>query len=173
MAGRIRKPGAASGLVPTEPPAVDLTAERGLTHLSGQRVVDIGRRTMDAAERLIGTWEDAEPLIKLLLAKVKTFAENPDVQDVKAAALLRDAATVSQRVANAATAVLRASEGQVRLAVLLEGPRPQRAQPGQMTEKQLVGAVLETVRKIKAEQGACPVCTTTVTTNGTAPHAEG
>src|SRR5215475_7789832 len=162
MAGRISKKGAASGVVPPVLPCNDLTEARGLTSLSGERVVDVARKTLDASERLIGAWDELEPIVRGLLGKVRTYAESDDVHTKDAAALLRDIATVAALVGSAATGVMRASEGQVRLAVLIEGPKPTRKAPGELTEKQLVSVVLETARKVKQEQGICPLCTTTV-----------
>jgi hypothetical protein len=152
----------------------DLTAGKGLSALSGQRVVDLARTTLDAGEALVATWTDLEPIVKALIAKVRRHAEQPAVAEEKAVGLLRECANVSARLSQAATSVLRASEGQVRLAVLLEGPRPQRRAPGELTERQLVAVVLETARRVKVEQGTCPLCTTTVaaaTTNGAAAPA--
>ena len=170
MAGRISKKGAASGVVPPVLPCHDLTEARGLTSLSGERVVDVARKTLDASERLIGAWDELEPIVRGLLGKVRTYAESDDVHTKDAAALLRDIATVASRVGTAATAVMRASEGQVRLAVLIEGPKPTRKTPGELTEKQLVAVVLETARKVKQEQGICPLCTTTTVVPTAAPN---
>ena len=162
MAGRVSKRGAAAGVVPTFAPPEDLTAARGLTSLSGQRVVDVARKTLDASERLIGAWDELEPIVRTLIGKVRTYAETADLEAKEATGLLTAVSAVASRVGTAATSVMRASEGQVRLAVLIEGPKPQRKAPGELTEKQLVAVVLETARKLKQEQGACPVCTTTV-----------
>jgi hypothetical protein len=158
MAGRMGKRGGASGVVPTTAPAIDLTAARGLTSLSGERVVDVARKTLDASERLIGAWDELEPIVRSLLVKVKAHADS-DLDPGEATALLRDIATVASRVGTAATAVMRASEGQVRLAVLIEGPKPQRRSATDMTEKQLVSVMVETLKKVATEQGICPVCT--------------
>jgi len=155
--------------------ATDLCAQTGLAQLSGQRVVELARKTMDTAETLVGTWADLEPIVKVLIGRVKEYAQRPEVEAVTATKLLRECATVSSQLSSAATGVLRASEGQVRVAVLLEGPTPQRVAPEQLTEKQLVAIVLETVKKMKAESGSCPVCSVVVVaeaTNGTAPPAE-
>jgi len=175
VAGRIKKPGAASGVVPPYTPATDLTAQRGLGSLSGERVVDIGKRTLDASERLIGAWDELEPIVRTLIGKVKTYAESEGVEAGEATALLTAIATVASRIGTAATSVMRASEGQVRLAVLIEGPKPQRRAPHEMTEKQLVRTMVETLRLVAKDQGTCPVCTTThvvaSTTNGDAAPA--
>jgi hypothetical protein len=175
VAGRIKKPGAASGVVPTYTPATDLTAQRGLGSLSGERVVDIGKRTLDASERLIGAWDELEPIVRTLIAKARTYAERDEVEAAEATALLTSIASVASKIATAATSVMRASEGQVRLAVLIEGPKPQRRQPHEMTEKQLVTVMVETLRKVAKDQGTCPVCTTTqviVSSNGDAKPSE-
>lgn len=170
MAGRTRKPGSAAGVVPAAAPANDLTASHGLGSLSGQRVVDIGRKTLDASERLIGAWDELEPIVRILIGKVKAFAERPEVETVLAAKLLSEIATVASRIGTAATSVMRASEGQIRLAVLIEGPRPEKRHPSEMTERQLVNVVLETAKRIMREQGGvCPVCgpaVITVSENG-------
>jgi hypothetical protein len=173
MAGRIRKEGSAAGLVPQHV-ATDLTASSGLTRLSGERVVDLARKTLDAGESMVGTWSETEPILRKLTQVVRAQVERDAFEAKEALSLLRECAMVAQRVSQAATAVLRASEGQVRLAVLLDGGRPERARPGEMTEKQLVGVVLATARRIKDERGSCPVCTATIEAtatngNGAAP----
>lgn len=144
-------------------PAHDLTATTGLSALSGERVVDIGVKTLDAAERLIATWDDTEPLLKRLIGKVKAFVESPDVDEHYAVKVLGEVAQASRAMANSAGMVLRAADGMTRLALLLSNPTQQKA-PSDLTEKQLVGVVLETAKRIKREQGHCPLCTETVVT---------
>jgi hypothetical protein len=172
MAGRTRKEGSAAGLVPPHV-ATDLTASTGLTRLSGERVVDLARKTLDAGESMVGAWSETEPILRKLTAVVRKQVDDEQFEPKLALSLLRECAAVAQRVSQAATSVLRASEGQVRLAVLLEGPRPRQTHPAEMTEKQLVAVVLATARRIKDEQGACPVCappTVDVSANGHAPE---
>lgn len=161
MAGRARTP-TPKPAAGASPGASDLTATSGLEALSGQRVVDIGRKTLEAADRLVGTWADLEPLAKLLITRLKAHVEQTPTDMVLATKLLTEVSRVSHAIAAAATNVMRAGDGQIRLAVLLEGPPQTRKQPSELTEKQLVGVVLETARRIKAEQGTCPLCTTTV-----------
>jgi hypothetical protein len=168
MAGRTRKQGSAAGLVPQHV-ATDLTAATGLTRLSGERVVDLARKTLDAGESMVGAWTETEPILRKLTAVVREQVETGDYEPKLALSLLRECATVAQRVSQAATSVLRASEGQVRLAVLLEGPRPRERHPAEMTEQQLAAVVLATARRIKDERGHCPVCeppAVDVTANG-------
>src|SRR5215469_1352481 len=157
MAGRTRKRGAAAGLVPQHV-ATDLTATHGLTRLSGERVVDLARKTLDAGEGMVGAWTELEPIVRKLTSLVRQRVDVGDFDGKEALMLLRECAGVAARVSQAATGVLRASEGQVRLAVLLEGPKPTRKEPGAMTERQLVGVVLAMARRLKEEQGVCPVC---------------
>jgi hypothetical protein len=69
---------------------------------------------------------------------------------------------------------MRASEGQIRLAVLIQGPRPERRHPTEMTEKQLVAVVLETAKRVKADHGGiCPVCGPAATVITVAESANG
>src|SRR5262245_33258152 len=165
MAGRIRKEGSAAGLVPQRV-ATDLTATHGLSRLSGERVVDLARKTLDAGEAMVGAWTELEPIVRRLTGMVRERVDLGDFDGKEALSLLRECATVAQRVSQAATSILRSSEGQVRVAVLLEGPKPTRKEPAGMTEKQLVGVVLAMARRLKHEQGTCPVCTETLEVPG-------
>src|SRR5262249_40300477 len=112
----------------------------------------------DAGEGMVGAWTELEPIVRKLTSLVRQRVDVGDFDGKEALMLLRECAGVAARVSQAATGVLRASEGQVRLAVLLEGPKPTRKEPGAMTEKQLVGVVLAMARRLKEEQGGCPVC---------------
>jgi len=151
--------------------------------VNGQRIVDVAKSTLDASETLVGTWTTLEPIVKRLITKVAAYADGADVQAAAATTLLKDVAGVTRAVAQAATAVMRASEGQARLAVLIAGPQPKRLQKETMTERQLVAVVMETARTMRRETGGpCPLCTRTLPrypkpqANGTpagAPAADG
>lgn len=155
------RPRGAPGLVPSQAPATDLTAARGLAGLSGARIIDVGNATLDAGATLIKRWAELEPLVQTLTEKVKRHAEAEEVQGEDAARLLNLCASVSQKVGAAATNVLRASEGQARLALLLAGPKAEKPSPTKMSEKQLAAVVLEAAKQIAADTGSCPVCTVT------------
>jgi hypothetical protein len=125
--------------------------------VNGQRIVDVARSTLDAAETLVTTWTSLEPVVKSLIPKVRAYAEREDVDARDATTLLKDVAGVTRAVASAATAVMRASEGQARLAVLIAGPKIERKGAGELTERQLVAVVIETARRMKDEHGVCPL----------------
>jgi hypothetical protein len=168
VAGR---PRGAAGLGSTRT-ATDLTNLHGrLDGLTGRPMVEVARATLDAGSSLVAAWRDLEPVVRTLTKKVRRYAERPTVEDEKAARLLGQCARVVQQVGAAAQGILRATEGQARLALLLEGGRPQRVAPAQLTERQLVSVVMEVAKKVKQEGGVCPVCTTTVEVKSVEPAA--
>jgi hypothetical protein len=158
MAGR-RAQGP-NGLVPREAPAADLTAAHGLEALDGARMVDVARRTLDASERMVGAWAELEPIVRTLIGLVRAHldAEKSAIKD--GAALLGQVASVTVKIATAAGAVLRASEGQTRLALLVAGPGATRTPVGERTEKQLLEAMVLIFRRTWTETGVCPTCRT-------------
>src|SRR5262249_24123078 len=123
MAGRTRKRGAAAGLVPRHA-ARDLTATHGLTRLSGEWVVDLARKTLDAGEGMVGAWTELEPIVRTLTGLVRQRVDVGDFDGKEALSLLRECAGVAQRVSQAATGGLRASEAQVPFPLLLARPKP-------------------------------------------------
>lgn len=143
-------------VTPARAPATDLTAARELTALSGMPVVDVARATLDAGRRLLASWDDLEPLVRTLTKKVRARVEGDELEPAEEARLLSLCASVVQRVGAASTAVLRASEGQARLGLVLQGG-VERPKPKQMTEQQLAAVVIETVKKIALERQTC-VC---------------
>ena len=139
--------------------------------LNGRPVVEVAKATLDAGSSFIQSWRDLEPIVKKLTKVVSDFVNDTEIDPMEAAKLLSLTASVVQKVGQAATTVLRASEGQSRLAILMEGGT-QRVQPKAMTEKQLVETVLATARKIQAETGSCPVCVKTIETTAVESHAD-
>jgi hypothetical protein len=158
MAGRRPQP---NGLVPQAAPAVDLTAARGLEALDGARMVDVARRTLDASERMVGAWEELEPIVRRLIALVRGYLDQETAALKDGAVLLGQVASVTVKIATAAGAVLRASEGQTRLALLVAGPGATRKPVGERTEKQLLEAMVLIFRRAWRETGVCPTCQTT------------
>lgn len=129
--------------------------------LNGQRVVDVAETTLAAGKSMVAHWEGLEPIVGELTKRVRKYVEasGADMQPQEASKLLVTAASVVDKLAKAAQQMIRASEGQSRLAVLLSGGVPKRADPAAMSEKQLVGVVLEVAKRLKKESGTCPVCT--------------
>jgi hypothetical protein len=152
------RPKGAPALIPGRASATDLTAVSGLSGLTGQRLVDVGRATLDAGESYVQSWRDLEPLVRTLTEKVKTHVDSVDVQGEEAAKLLSLCASVLQKVGAAGQGMLRSTEGLTRLAMLLEGPKVERPHPQKMTEGQLASIVLTVAKKIAKETGACPIC---------------
>jgi hypothetical protein len=138
--------------------ATSLADTTGLSQLSGQPVVAVSQATLKAASSLIATWEELEPIVKALIGKVKAYAGDPAVDREDAAKLLSSVASVVQKVAMASTGVLRASEGMSKLALLLDVGRVQRVAPGKQTEKQLIGTVIEAVKRLVIPGKQCPAC---------------
>jgi len=165
--------------VPQDAPATDLTAARGLEALSGERMVDVARRTLDASDRLLGTWDALEPIAKTLIGMVRAYVDQKQADIADGAKLLGQVANVSAKMATAATQVMRASEGQTRLALLVAGPSATRKPASEHTEKQLLDAMVLIFRRAWTETGVCPTCQThapivVATGNGAAaPAADG
>src|SRR5262249_11907533 len=109
MAGRTRKRGAAAGLVPQHV-ATDLTATHGLTRLSGERVVDLARKTLDAGEGMVGAWTELEPIGRKLTSLVRQRADVADFGGKEALMRVREGAADAARVTPAAARVLRARQ---------------------------------------------------------------
>lgn len=144
---------------PTTTPSASLVTQGGLpVGADGRRVQEVSETTLTHAATLIETWAGLEPIVKQLIAQVRTSIEAGEIDAKEAPNLLAVCGRVVQQVGAAATAVMRASEGQQRLALLMDGTR-ERSAPAQMTEKQLVGVVLEVAQRLKRESGVCPVCT--------------
>lgn len=140
-------------------PAQDLTAQTGLSALSGKPVVEVADATMAAARRLLGEWEELEPIVKQLIRRVKVHCEHDTIRGAEALKALSACATVTQKLAVAGTSVLRASEGMSKLALLLSAGRAQRAAPSQLTEKQLAALMIEAAKVHVEKTGKCPICT--------------
>jgi len=142
--------------------ATDLTQAQGNGALSGREVADVQQATLKAGRALLETWSDLEPIVKKLVKVVRTFVDDDDeIDGAGATKLLSQCATVVQRVGAAAVGVLRASEGMTKLALLLDVGSPKRKAPEAMTQKQLIGVVLEAVKQSWRAGTPCPTCGTT------------
>ena len=141
-----------------QPAAQDLTAATGITSLSGRPVQEVADATLKAGASLVATWTDLEPIVKKLTKKVHQEVDRDDFKPGDAAKLLSLCATVSQKVGAASTGVLRASEGMSKLALLLDAGRVQRVHPRELTQKQLIATVVETVKQLRNPKKPCPVC---------------
>jgi len=135
--------------------STDLTAARSVMAANGERVSEIQAATLDAGARLIDTWRELEPIVKQLIALVRTEVESGHVE--KPAQLLGHCAVVVQKVGAAATGVLKASEGMAKLGLLLSVGSEKKA-PREMTQAQLSAVVLETAKRIWTSGQPCPVC---------------
>lgn len=135
----------------------DLTAARSLTAANGERVLEVQTQTLAAGERLLGTWGELEPIVKQLITLVRAEVEAGNIE--KPASLLSQCAVVVQKLGQAATGVLKASEGMAKLGLILSaGQAGARRLPAEMTQAELSGVVLETARKIWTSGQPCPVC---------------
>jgi len=155
MAGHRKKPG---GLVPRAAPATDLTAPQGLEALSGERMVDVARRTLDASDRMLGTWDELEPIAKTLVGMVRDYVAQKKADIADGAKLLGQVANVSAKIATAATQVMRASEGQTRLALLVAGPGATRRPASEQSQAELLSAMVAIFKRAWTETGVCPTC---------------
>jgi len=146
--------------------ATDLTAH-GYHAVNGEPVVAIMEATRDAGAAMVDTWRHLEPIVKALTAEVqRVVADRRHKFSVEeATTLLTKCASVVRNVGGAAQGMLKVSEGQARLAVLLSVGKPERKAPGQMTQAQLVGVVLETAKRLHESGKPCPTC-------GTVPAVE-
>ena len=142
-------------------PATSLVDPDGLTRLSGQPVAEVSRATLEAGKSLVATWTDLEPIVKQLTANVQKFVTEQQELDVVASGkLLATCASVIQKLSMASTGVLRASEGMAKLAMLLDvhNGTATRRSPAEQSQKQLIAAVVGTVRKLVIPGKQCPAC---------------
>jgi hypothetical protein len=151
--------------------ATDLTQSVGLSGLNGRPVVDVARATLDAGASLVQAWRDLEPIARKLTTKMSAYVEEDDFDGVEGVKLLSLCASVTQKMGQAATMMLRASEGQSRLALLMEGG-VKRTEPKQMTEKQLTGVVIGVARRLQKETGVCPICSEQTVEGTAVPQIE-
>src|SRR5262249_28283007 len=137
--------------------ATDLTTV-SYRSINGESVVQVAESTLSAGASMIDAWRQLEPLVRTLTKKVGASLKSQKRTPAEDAKLLALCATVIHRVGSAAQGVLRATEGQAKLAVLLQAGQAPRRAASQLTEKQLAGIVLEAAKKIVERTGRCPVC---------------
>jgi len=147
-------------------PATSLVDPDGLTRLSGQPVADVSRATLEAGKSLVAAWTDLEPVVRKMTEVVRAYAEDEQVKPKEAMILLSQCAGVIQKLSMASTGVLRASEGMSKLALLLDAGTIKQSRPADMTQKQLVGAVVSTVQKLVIPGKQCPACHVLVPIDG-------
>jgi hypothetical protein len=140
-------------------PAQDLTAASGLSALSGRPVVEVADATLAAGASLLREWQELEPIVRQLIRRVKEHCEHETIRGAEALKALSACATVVQKLGVAGTSVLRASEGMSKLALLLSAGTVRRVAPGEQSQKQLAGVVLEAAKRIVEQTGHCPFCT--------------
>lgn len=143
-------------LVPSAPSLLAPPAD-----LNGQKVTDVAEATLLAGAQLVAYWNNLEPVVKNLLAIVQQHtaaATTATLNPQQATNLLATVANVVDKMAKAGGAVLKASEGQARLHVLLRGGPPQRPDAKRLSERQLAAVVIEAAKRIQKETGRCPIC---------------
>ena len=136
--------------------ATDLTAV-SLRSVNGESVVAIADATLKSGASMLRTWDEFEPIVRDLTTKLATYARSDEVESGKAARLLSLSASVVQKLGQAAQGMLRTSEGLSKLSLLLDVGRVKRRHPSEMTQKELAGVLVETLKKLGAD-GPCPVC---------------
>src|SRR5215471_5230245 len=126
----------------------DLTAH-GYKSVNGQGVLAVIESTLAAGASMVQTWRALEPIVKALTEEVQhrvADRRNKFTAD-EAAGLLTKCASVVRNVGASAQGMLKASEGQARLLVVLQTGDVKPKSPKEMTEKQLIGVVVETLKK--------------------------
>jgi hypothetical protein len=132
-----------------------------LTAYSGRRLIDAADATLTMADEMLAHWRGLEPIVRELVRVVRAQVEAPPPKAPTTAAqldLLQRAAMVVDRLSRAGATMFKVSEGQARLMAFLSGGIARRPDPGRLSERQLVGVVLEVARRVATERGACPLC---------------
>lgn len=126
----------------------------------GERLVEAIESTLAAGERCIADFNQLDPIVQQLVTRLRDeiARTNSTLDAVAAARHLTNATTCVDRLAKAAQAFLRTTDALGRLAVLLQGGVAKKPDPKTLTEKQMVGVIIETAKRIKADTGTCPVC---------------
>src|SRR5262245_47991104 len=100
--------------------ARDLMADpAGLSALNDQPLVEVAKATLETARSILRSWDDLEPIVRALVSKVRAHVDSKDVKPADAARLLSTTARVVQQLAAASQGVMRAADGEHRLALLL------------------------------------------------------
>ena len=141
--------------------------------INGQSVVAVAESTLAAGASMVDAWHQLEPLVRTLTKRVGASLKSHKRTPAEDAKLLSLCATVIHRVGGAAQGVLRATEGQAKLAVLLQAGQAPRKAASQLTEKQLAGVVLEAAKRIVEKTGRCPVCMPIAVSAKVTPHHDG
>jgi hypothetical protein len=144
-----------TSFIPANGPARDLTAVN-LGALNGKDIADVAKATLDVGQSMLAHWTELEPIVKQLTQLVRAEVANDEIKNPTR--MLADVAGVVEKITRASGSVTKAAEGLARLTVLVMGGVPQRADPRQLSEKQLAGIVVEAVKRIKADTGVCPIC---------------
>jgi len=139
----------------------DLSAH-GYRSVNGEPVLAVIQSTLEAGSSMVQTWRALEPIVKALTEEVQARVNDHRRKFTvdEAAGLLTKCASVVRNVGAAAQGMLKASEGQARLLVVLQTGDVKPKKPSEMTEKQLIGVVVETLKKAHDAGKPCPVCAT-------------
>lgn len=141
----------------------DLTRGQGFRAINGQPVVRVAEETLKAGSQLVATWTSLEPIVTQLISQVREKVHLDDYTAPEALKLLQACGNVVQKLGSTGASLLRAAEGQSKLALLLEAGTVARPAPKAMSEKQMAVLVIETVKRIATETGGpCPICTKTI-----------
>lgn len=133
-------------------------------NLNARPVDEVAAATLKTGAAIIAYWDELEPIAKELIGLVKERVQNKaltaQLTPSQVTSLLATMANVVDKMAKAGQAVLKSSEGQARLHLLLTGGVPKRDAKA-MSEKQLAAVVIAAARRFRDESGVCPVCTAT------------
>lgn len=142
------------------PGHADLVRAEGFRAVNGQKYSDVARTTLESGASMVAVWDDLEPICKQLVTRVRTHVDSDEGQQLSPTAttkLLMACASVVAKVGTASQGMLRASEGLQKLALLMDLGTVKRKHPSELTQKQLAGLLVETLKKL-GEDGPCPVC---------------
>src|SRR5262249_29990273 len=123
---------------------------------NGERVLEVQSQTLAAGHRLLDTWAELEPIVKALIALVRSEVEAGEIE--KPASLLSQCAVVVQKVGAAASGVLKPSEGLAKLSLILDASRPMRRAPGDQSQRDNLQVVLACTKAIWESGQPCPTC---------------
>lgn len=144
----------------TVPSHADLTRGDGFRAVNGQPIVEIAQTTLRSGASLVAVWDELEPIVRSLIGRVRTFVDSDaPLKPVETTKLLSQCAGVVQKLSHTGQGILRASEGLSKLALLMDAGKVKRAHPSELTQKQLAGVLVETLKKL-GDDGPCPLCHT-------------